>query len=256
MPIVVFDTKDSIPSDFEGEVKPTDDGKFQVNLSLTSKVTEFRENNVTVSAERDALAEEVSKYKEVIGDDLEEFTTSLTTLKDTRQQVEDGKLTKKTDIEQEVSKRTTKMRDEYEAKLRESATRESNLKANVAELQTQSNRSSIAAQVQAVINSEDAGIHASAAADITARAVGRFTVTEDGEVLAKNGDSIIYGADGTTPESVSEWMQGLKETSPHFFKESTGGGAKGGDKFGGLSKEEYSNLSARKRLEMHNAGQL
>lgn len=254
MPIVVFEAKDQIPSEFHGEVKEKD-GKFEVNLALNSKVAEFRTNNTSISVERDELKAKVDTYAKIVGEDPTEFETELTKLRKTQQQVEDGELSAKGDIDSVVASRTEQMRKNHEIQIKELGTQKANLEGTVRQLQTDANKNRITSSVQAVIAKKDSGVHPSALTDLSARAAARFKVEDDGSVVAQKTDgSIIYGADGVTPETVEEWISGLKETSPHFFIQSTGGGATGGDKrYGGMSKEDYSNLTAKEKLALANA---
>lgn len=254
MPLMKFDEKDSIPKELHDDVVEKD-GKFEVNLSLTSKVTEFRENNTTIAKERDTLLEQNKLYLNVVGDDMDEFTESLTKMKETQQQVDDGKLTGSADIELQLKKRTEKMVSNHSDEIKQKDAKITELSDNAGVLLNEIKKNTITHAVQAVINSKDSGIQPSAASDIANRANDRFVV-EKGDVIARTADgSIIYGSDGTTPESVHEWVEGLKKDSPHFFITSGGGGGGGGDedkKYGGIPKEDFDKMTGRQKLEHAN----
>jgi hypothetical protein len=85
-----------------------------------------------------------------------------------------------------------------------------------------------------------------------------FKVDANGQLVAKDGDAIIYGADGATPMSPSEWVRGkLREQAPYFYKNSSGGGATGGGtagdaKFGGMAEAEFRKLAPEKKLALAN----
>jgi hypothetical protein len=65
----------------------------------------------------------------------------------------------------------------------------------------------------------------SAIPDVVARAKSLFTI-QDGEAVAFDGDGkILTGKDGAL--TIGEWVGSLKETAPHLFPQSRGGGAGG-----------------------------
>lgn len=253
MPIITFATKEAIPADLHEGVTEKEDGTgFEVNLSLTSKVTEFRDNNIKLSEERDTLVNVNKEYKAIVGDDVKTFADSLTSLRATQQSVDDGKLSENKDVEEEVKKRTESMRSGYDDQLKENAATIVELKNNVGTLNTSINRNTIGNAVQAAVTSSESGVHLSAINDLITRATTRFVV-EDGNLVARNGEAVIYGSDGTTPQTVTEWIEGLKPTNPHLFIAPKGGGAGGGDKkFGGHTKEDFSKLTGKQKLEIAN----
>lgn len=54
----------------------------------------------------------------------------------------------------------------------------------------------------------------------------RWTLGEDGKVIAKVGDEIKYGKDGVQPMPVGEGLETLRKNVPGFFEPSGGGGAR------------------------------
>lgn len=69
---------------------------------------------------------------------------------------------------------------------------------------------------------------ASAIPDALARAMGVFSVQDDGSLLAEQDGKTIYGKDGKTPITPAEWLSDMKEKAPHWFPAPSGGGASGG----------------------------
>lgn len=253
MPIITFKTKEAIPADLHDGVTELEDGAgFEVNLSLTSKVTEFRDNNIKLSEERDTLVNVNKEYLAIVGDDVKTFSDSLIALRKTQQSVDDGNLSENKDVEKEVTKRTESMRSGYDDQLKENAATIVELKSNVGALNSAINRNIVGNAVTAAVTATDSGVHLSAINDLITRASNRFIV-EDGALIARNGEAIVYGADGTTPQSVTEWIESLKQKSPHLFIAPKGGGAGGTDKkFGGHTEADYSKLSGKQKLEIAN----
>jgi hypothetical protein len=82
-----------------------------------------------------------------------------------------------------------------------------------------------------------AGVHKTAITDLINRGRGVFRLEEtEGElrIVPKDGEGqIIFASDGKTPLTPEAWVEGLKESAPHFFPGSSGGGATGGPNKGG-----------------------
>lgn len=75
-----------------------------------------------------------------------------------------------------------------------------------------------------------AGLHANAVEDALFRARTMFSLNEEGEAVQLDKDGhVVSGKDGRSPYSPTEWLEGMKETAPHWFPAGgTGGGAPGG----------------------------
>jgi len=52
---------------------------------------------------------------------------------------------------------------------------------------------------------------------------------EKGNVIARNGEDVVYSKDGVNPLSPGEWITSLKTSgqAPHLWPSSSGGGAPG-----------------------------
>lgn len=77
-----------------------------------------------------------------------------------------------------------------------------------------------------------AGVHKTAITDLVNRGRGIFRLEESGDelrIVPKDSQGVvIFGPDGKTPLSPQSWVESLKESAPHFFPGSSGGGAAGG----------------------------
>jgi prefoldin subunit 5 len=72
------------------------------------------------------------------------------------------------------------------------------------------------------------GVIPSAIEDALFRAMGVFTVREDGKLVAEENGSTVYSKDGKNPMTPAEWLETMKEKAPHWFPAPSGGGAAGG----------------------------
>jgi hypothetical protein len=263
MPDIFYSTKEEAPEGLRESLKDTGDGKFVVSVVPKVKLDEFRENNVNLSKERDTLKTVRDAVAKLFGEefDLEKAGLEVSELRSIAQQVKDGKLTTKTDVEQEVLNRVGQMKTGFEEQIKTHATEAANWKTKYSAENQRYKRTLIDRAVLDVILDEKSGVNPSAKDDILSRAYGVWHV-EDGDspkMTPKSGDAILYGADGASPMSPHEWVVSLREKSPHLFRQSAGGGAGGQEggalkQFGGMSQSEFNKLTPLQKLEIANAG--
>lgn len=94
-----------------------------------------------------------------------------------------------------------------------------------------------------------AGIHANAVEDALFRGRTMFSLNDDGDAIQLSSEgTVVLGKDGKTPFSPAEWLEGMKETAPHWFPNGStgGGGGKGGK--GGTGGKDLSHLSPTARI--------
>lgn len=93
-----------------------------------------------------------------------------------------------------------------------------------------------------------AGLHVNAVEDALFRGRSMFSLNDDGDAIQVSSDgTIVLGKDGKTPFSPAEWLEGMKETAPHWFPNgSSGGGGKGGK--GGTGAQDLSHLTPTARM--------
>jgi hypothetical protein len=95
-----------------------------------------------------------------------------------------------------------------------------------------------------------AGLHQHAIEDALFRARSMFSLSEDGDAIQLGTDGApVLGKDGKTPFSPVEWLEGMKETAPHWFPaSSSGGGAGGGKGTPGGNGKDLSHLPPAARM--------
>ena len=72
------------------------------------------------------------------------------------------------------------------------------------------------------------GLIPSAIDDALARAMNVFQVDDKGGLTVQENGATVYGKDGKSPMTPSEWLETMKEKAPHWFPAPSGGGANGG----------------------------
>jgi hypothetical protein len=254
MPIINFDSLDLVPEGLK-EFATNDDasGKIVVNVVPSVKLDEFRNRNIEVSRKLEQLEPQVERYRNLIGDNVDEFETQLAALRDVNKRVKDGELKGNDEIEQAIQDRVKAIRDGYEDNAKSLRTEATTFKQRAEALAVELDRTRISSEVTTAVIHPDSGVNPAALHDVLQRAYGLFKI-EDGKLVAKQGDATIYGADGSESITPAEWLVKLRDQAPHFFKGNNGGGAAGGkdEKIGGLTKEEIARLSPEQKLALAN----
>jgi len=199
------------------------------------------------------MTPQLARVKDIAGEDFDHFTNEVKELRDIAQRVKDGELKTDDQIEQAVQDRLKVLKDGYEdnnkALHRQLAEKENEAKTLTERL----NRTHIDKEVTAAVIVPESGVRTEALPDVLERAYRVFRV-EDGGLVPKKGESVIYGADGGSPMTVTEWLAKLRDEAPHYFKGNAGGGAGGGkeEKTGGFTAKQISEMSPQQRLELAN----
>lgn len=249
MPDIKFKTRDEIPEGLKGTEKEADGG-FVVKVVAQSKLDEFRDNNLAIARERDEYKNKVTAYA-ALGDDPAKLADELSALRTVDQSVKDGKLKGSDAIAAEVSARLKAQEDGYKTQIGNLTKERDAAAAARAESDAKFKRSIIDRAVTEAVLAKDSGLNPAALPDILTRAYGTYVVGDGDKLVAKNGDTIIYGADGVNPMQPNEWLKKLGESAPHFLKPSAGGGAAGSEgsgKFAGMSQEAFLKLSPSERI--------
>mgnify|MGYP000644592529 CR=1 FL=1 len=194
----------------------------------------------------------MARVKEIAGDDLAALANQFSELKGIAQRVQDGELKTTDDIEKAVAERVKAVKEGYEAN--QKSERELRVKAEQ-EAQTLKGtleRTEVRHAVTAAVIAPDSGVRPEALGDILERSYKLFRWV-DGKPVPMNGESTIYGADGTSPMTPKEWLTKLRDEAPYFFKGNGGGGALGGQgSKHGLSAAEIAKLSPEEKLRLAN----
>jgi len=97
-----------------------------------------------------------------------------------------------------------------------------------------------------------AQVHATAVDDAMLRAKSIFSVNEEGEAVQLKEGEVVMGKDGKTPYGIMEWIEGMKESAPHWFPASASGGGSGGGKQGAggstMTRKIFESLSPEEKV--------
>ncbi len=261
MTTLKFETLDLVP---EGPLRDAategDDGKFSVKVEPASKVTEFRDSNVALSKERDGLAAQMTKYEAVTGvpiadiEKLDDFATLLTALRETKKNVDDGKLVENTSLEEAAAKRVTDVTKDFTAQLAESARERDAHKDRADKADARSDGMMVENAVRIAASDPDVGMLDNAVRLVLTEAKETFRVLE-GKMVPKSPDgTILYGSDGVNAMTVKEWLLKQREGQDFLFKGSKGGnadGASGGAGMDGMTDAKLAEMTPANRINWY-----
>lgn len=202
--------------------KPQDDGTFRLDVDGVvprEKLDEFRNNNVALQNEKTTLSQQLDKFKDIDPAKYQEFKSKAEAYKGDK------------DIEDIVNQRLTEAKKNYTDQIENLSSKLNSSESTLAKHLIGSSIREAAVKVGAV---------PTALKDIEGRANELFTV-ENGKVIPKLDGAIVYGKDGVTPMSASEWAVNLSKEAPHLFSQNQGGGANNsGARSGDKSRENMS----------------
>lgn len=252
MPELLYDTREAVPEPFRAAASEKD-GKFAINVVPKAELDDFRNRNIQVSTERDKFQGVIARLQTDAGLDpekLDDFVGDLSTLREIKQKVDDGKLVADTSLTQAVEAKTGQMKQAYEGQINGLKTENTNLKGENETLKRDLNRSIVDREVMQAINDPKSGALPEATRQILREAYEIFTVDENKQLVAKDSQgNVIYGTDGASPIKPIEWLKKLEEQTPFFFKSSQGGGAGGGSKgTGPLTQAQIDAMSPEEQM--------
>ena len=196
---------DGLPAEVAKEYVKGDDGKFRLDVPgvvPSTRLAEFRDNNIT-------LKKELEKFK---GIDPAKYSD----LAKLEQQVADKTLLDAGKIDEIVNGRIGSMKQEYETKISEY---DNQLNTTSRQLESLLIDSTVRT---AATPTDGPQALPSAIEDILLRAKTVFRIVNGSATPLDSKGQVIYGANGTDPMSIGEWMKGLHKNAPHLFAGSKG----------------------------------
>jgi hypothetical protein len=258
---IKYKTADEAPEEIREFLKEETEGdaKFlAVSVVAKSRLDEMRVNNTKLSTEKEALAAQVATLVKFVpeGKTAEDLGKELEELRALGTQVKDGKIKGTDAIEGEVTKRTEAMRTAHDTTVQQLTKDVKKWQDAALASDSKFKQTVVDNAVMAAASDPKVGINPKAMGHVLATARQTFQVQDNGQLLAKDsGGNTVWGEDGATPMSISEWFKKLRVTDEFFFNPSTGGGASGGTGnggSGGLSAAELAKMSPMDRLKFAN----
>jgi hypothetical protein len=258
MATLTYPSLSEVPETLRDSAKEVD-GVYTVKVAPADKITEFRENNVKLSQERDALEGKVTEYEQVTGVSLEElskgklkdFAKTLESLRDTKAKVEAGSLVENTSLEEAAAARVTEVTASMKAQIAEQAREKDAWREKAQKAEAATNQMRVENSIRLAASDPDVAMLDRAVGLVLPDAFKVFRVEDSGKLTPKTVDgTVIYGSDGVTPMTVKEWLLKQRDDNDFLFKGSKGGGASGSDQktAGRLSPAELSGMTPQQRM--------
>ncbi|MFG5778030.1 hypothetical protein ACFIQF_13230 [Comamonas sp. J-3] len=212
---ITVDSLDSVPENVRDLYKEVD-GKFRLDLEGYEDPAGLKS---ALDKERLAAKEAGKQAKawSALGKTPEEIQELLQRLETD----EDAKLIAAGKMDEVVQKRTERMQAEHTKKLQAEAEGRTKAEAKAAKLADRA--------LNAVLRdaAAAAGALPEALDDVVRRGSGLWVLSDDGDVVAMNGDQVVLGKDGKAPLSPKEWAESIRDSAPYFWPATRGSGAPG-----------------------------
>lgn len=140
--------------------------------------------------------------------------------------LDDADVYDKQGIESLVARRTESMKAEHERQMQSKEREVIQWRGQATEFDRRWRQDRIKTALLEAVNKN--GVYEKAVDDAVQRGLTVFTdLDEQGQVIAKKGDDVVYGKDGINPLRPDEWISTLKSSgnAPHLWPASSGGGA-------------------------------
>lgn len=237
MPLqLIVDTLEGLAEPVAALYAKGDDGKYKLAVDGVPDVTNLQK---ALRAEREARANAEKAAKDFEGLDAKEIRDMLKQMEGN----EEAQLLKAGKIDDVIARRTQKLVQENERKLREAMER--------VEAESVRAKRLIAKVLDGAVTAaaSKAGLHPQAIDDAMLHARSIFSLDDDGNAVQLGDDGKpVLGKDGKTPFTPAEWLESMRETKPHWFPATAnGGGARGSS---GATRQDLSKLSPVERMNL------
>jgi hypothetical protein len=232
-----------LPEAVQGLYKQGADGNYHLEvegLVPKTKLDEFRQNNIDLQKAKAELEAQVEKFKDIDPDKAKEALAKLKEL-DEKKLFDEGK------IDELVESRVQTMRSDFESQIKALKDNNKALKDELAAKDGRLKEVVIDQAITAAYDEMGVKIKPGALQDVLSRARGVWSLDEEGNPVAMDGDKKLFGKDGENPLTVAEWAGGLMANAKHLFEESSGGGSP--NNRGKNSGPDLSKLSPVERLK-------
>lgn len=213
-----LDSIDNLDVSLQSLYKQADDGTFRLDVEGVEDTGKLRsaldKERTSARDAQKALREMQDRYSGIDPDAVKAILSKFAS-------DEEAALIAKGDIDTVLTRRTDRMKADYDKKLQAEAD---------AKARAMSKADKLAARTLAGALRDAAlktGALPEAMDDIVLRAGSVWRLNDDGEPVAVNGDEVILGKDGKTPLSPMEWAESLRETAPHLWPKAQGTNAPG-----------------------------
>lgn len=235
MPLqLIAETIEGLPEAVAALYTKGDDGKYKLGVEGVPDVTNLQK---ALRAEREARANAERAAKDFEGLDAKEIRDMLKQMEGN----EEAQLLKAGKIDDVISRRTQKLVQENERKLKEALDQVTVESARAQRLITKVLDGAVTTAAS------KAGLHPQAIEDAMLYARSIFSLDDNGNAVQLGDDGKpLLGKDGKTPFTPAEWLESMREVKTHWFPATaSGGGARNST---GNPRQDLSKLSPVERI--------
>ncbi|AVI05128.1 putative structural protein [Vibrio phage VP06] len=214
------------------------DGSFQLGVEGAvdkAKVDEFRNSNTNLQTAKEQLEQQLQQISAKFeGLDPEQAKEAMETMNKIRDQklIEEGK------IEELIEARTKDMMTNHQTREQELTKSIKEWEGKFSGLQGQYRKLKIGSDILGQLD-KIGKIHSSSRDIITDLAAHTWQLNDKDELVAMNGDQLVYSpTDATKPLTAEEWCMKLANDRPYLFESTTsinaGQGGQGGQQIKGV----------------------
>lgn len=199
--------------------------ELTVNLTNASKtavdeaVSGLKTKNAEVLNEKKTLQESLKKFE---GIDVEQVKIASDFYKKNK----DAEFLKDGTVEELIEKKTSTLTSDFEAQIGELNGKLATATEHGATYQSLFESKVIDDGLRAEAIKQ--GVQPAAIEDVILRGRGIFSLDDQKQIEARDGEGKLAVTEDKKVLNPKNWIEGLKETSPHYWPGSTGAGAEGG----------------------------
>lgn len=248
---------EEVPEALKPFYSQLEDGSYELLVEgkvSGAKLAEFRNTNTELMRKMSEKDTKLAAY-EAINDDPAKLGDEYKSLRGVAKRVADNELVEKKGLEEAVLQRTTEMRATFDGQVKALQDRLGIVESERDQAAQRFTRSVIdRALTDAALAG---GVQPQAIPDVLNRAKDAgWALNEQGKLILTVNGVMAFGADGASPLTPKEWVNGaLKDTASHFFATPHGLNATGGSGGGG-SKNPFTkdgwNMTEQGRIAKEN----
>ena len=218
---LIVKTIEEVPQEYQKLYeKVGDEWMLQMDdVDYKQKLTEFRNNNITLTQQITTLKDEMKKFENI---DPARYAEAQRTL----QLLEEKKLIEAGKVDEVVALRVEAMSSEFKNKMTALETRATTAEKEKTTYKSELDRIRIENTITAAIGNV-ARPRKGAMTDIINRAKQVWSIGDNDALTAKQGDTILYDQDGKAPLTPEGWASLLVRESPFLFEPNAGGASPG-----------------------------
>jgi hypothetical protein len=236
MPIsTLVSNLDDVPEVLREHYQPVDSSDESAGFRLAiddsgekSKVKEFRTKNVNLMKEAEVSKRQLEELQKKFGGvDPDKYAKAMAALEQV-QGDEERKLLEEGKFDEVFKQRTANLRDGFDQQLKAKMQSYEELEGKYKHLESSHSQLRVGQQLTQAIAGAKVKVRPTALEDVMMRTRNTFTLTDSGELQARDGKGqTIYGSKGD-PLTMEEYVDSLTTKAPHLFESAGGGSASGG----------------------------